>query len=320
MMAAQMPYRIAFTGNDLDRAEEHRSRPEWLATRRSAENSRFLPFSRLRPLMAEGGETALGWLSPADIHRLGLARTGEGAVFLGLDGDGRAHFALSLDQEGPAIEESLSAHGRFTELRQVASLLSAREGGIAAQARSILDWRARCRFCSACGHALAGAGAGPGRLCGNEACRIEHFPRLDVVVITLVTAVDRCLLGRQARFAPGLFSSFAGFAEPGETAEGAARREVREEAGVELASISYAFSQPWPFPSALTLAFEGVVAGQGEDAHPGSEIVEVRWFSRAEVASMVTRAEAGVPTELPRLPAPSTLGFQLAKRWVESSP
>jgi NAD+ diphosphatase len=134
-----------------------------------------------------------------------------------------------------------------------------------------------------------------------------------VVVITLVTAGEACLLGRQPRFAPDLFSSFAGFVEPGETVEDAARREVREEAGLELQSLAYAFSQPWPFPSSITLAFMGVAADRS--ARAGSEMAEVRWFSLAEARQMLSRADAGAKEGL-RIPGPMTLGNQLVRRWV----
>jgi NAD+ diphosphatase len=233
------------------------------------------------------------------------------AVFLGLRGE-QALFAC--DVQGGAAKR-WRGEAEFLELRTVATRLSAEESGVAAQARSLLDWHKRSRFCSACGRETTAGPGGNVRRCPPEGCGTEHFPRIDVVVITLVSAGDRCLLGRQPRFAPGLYSAFAGFVEAGETLEAAARREVWEESGIELTSLQYAFSQPWPFPCTLTLALIGTAAAGGGRA--GSEISEVRWFEVEQLRGMLRVADTGDTSAAFRVPGPMTLGNQLVRRWLE---
>jgi len=103
------------------------------------------------------------------------------------------------------------------------------------------------------------------------------------------------LLARSPHFTPGVFSALAGFVEPGETLEQCARREVREEVGIEIRDIRYFRSQPWPFPNSLMVAFTAEYV-DGELTPDGVEIEEAYWFSRAA---------------LPTLPEPMTLSRQL---------
>jgi NAD+ diphosphatase len=134
--------------------------------------------------------------------------------------------------------------------------------------------------------------AGWRRFC--DACRTEHFPRVDPVAIMLPVLGERCLLGRQAAWPAGFWSCLAGYVEPGETIEQAAARETFEEAGVRCSGrAAYLFCQPWPFPSSLMvgLILEATSADIVVDA---SEIEAARWFSRDEAAAMLAGALPGV--------------------------
>lgn len=298
---------IAFTGNDLDRQSDRRSDAAWIDERLASREARFVAFVDLNPLVTVGADPAIAYLSNEELSELGGPSE---PVFLGMR-EAVPIFACEIRDSVPRAWQGRAA---FADLRAVASALSPQESGLVAQGRSLLDWNRKVRFCSTCGAPMVRANAGHLRSCSSDGCRAEQFPRLDVVVITLVTTADGCLLGRQPRFAPGLFSCFAGFVEPGETAEAAARREVREEAGVELQALTYAVSQPWPFPSSITLAFIGQTADRSS-ARAGSEINEVRWFSPAEARGMVNRADSGTKEGL-RVPGPMTLGNQLVRRWL----
>ena len=297
---------IAFTGNDLDRQSDRRSDAAWIGERLASPEARFVAFADLKPLVTVGPPPAIAYLSTEQVSEAGGPSE---PVFLGLK-EGAPIFSCEVRD---LVPRAWQGRAGFSDLRTVAAALAPQDSGIAAQGRSLLDWNRKLRFCSACGQPTVASGGGHRRACATEGCRTEHFPRLDVVVITLVTGRDGCLLGRQPRFAPGLFSSFAGFVEPGESVEDAARREVREEAGVELQSLAYVFSQPWPFPSSITLAFIGVAADRAAQA--GSEIAEVRWFSPADAREMLNRADAGGKDGL-RVPGPMTLGNQLIRRWL----
>jgi NAD+ diphosphatase len=141
--------------------------------------------------------------------------------------------------------------------------------------------------------------------CTNSACAIDHFPRLDPAIIVLVTDGDRALLGRQAAWPPGRYSTIAGFVEPGESLEDAVAREVQEETGVLVHDPEYHSSQPWPFPSSLMIGFTAHAAA---DAVPRAdeELEDARWFSREQVAS-----------GFPGLPPPQSVSFRLIEDWYD---
>lgn len=294
---------IAFADNPLDRAASLRRHAEPLAAALAAPGSRFLVLRQLKlPVLPGGhpGNLMLDWRPAAEIAP--LIEAGAAWVLLGLDGD-RARFAI----DGSALPENW-AH--FDEARQIAVHLAPGESGIAAQARSLLDWHARHRFCASCGHATEVREAGYMRQC--PACNAQHYPRTDPVVIMWVHRGDYALLGRGTRFAAGTWSALAGFIEPGEPAEQAVRREVMEEAGIAVGKVRYLFSQPWPYPASLTFGF---MAEAVDDAIciDGDELDDAQWFDRDQIAEMFARS--GTP-EAPRLSSPAALAMNLAETWL----
>ncbi len=151
-----------------------------------------------------------------------------------------------------------------------------------------------------------------GHLRRCTACDAQHFPRSDPAVIVLVTHRDakrgeRCLLGRSARFPPGLYSTLAGFVEPGESLEAAVRREVQEEAGLELFAIDYRSSQPWPFPASLMLGFRARALRDDLAIDP-DELVDAGWFTKAELLDPERR-----PVKLPN---PDSIARHLIEEWL----
>jgi len=154
-------------------------------------------------------------------------------------------------------------------------------------------------------------GGGTSRTCPS--CNIETFPRVDPVVIMLAIEGDRCLLGRQARFAPGMFSALAGFLEPGETIEEAVRREVMEESGVRVGRVAYHSSQPWPFPHSLMIGCHAEALSTEID-RDAEELEDCRWFDREEVRLML----AGTHPEGLNAPFPMAIAHHLIKAFAES--
>ena len=292
-----------FAGNPLDRASERRRDADWVAGLLDLSETRVLPLYRLMPEVADLTRPTLEWQPVARWRP--LIAEGATSVFLGL-GAGHAHFALDASAAAAPPERS--------DARSLAPLLSAGEAAILAEARSLIDWHARHRFCANCGSPTRIVAAGWTRACPE--CKAQHYPRVDPVVITLAVRGERGLLGRNKRRAGARFSCLAGYVEPGETPEEAVRREVHEESGVRLGRVHYLAAQPWPFPSTLMMGFIAEALSEEITVDP-EELAEARWFERQEIRHMVERAAAGdPPPDEVSLPGPVAIAHQICRRWA----
>jgi len=295
-----------FGGNPLDRVSERRNDREWIASLLADSATRILALRDLKPFTRGGATPALDW-QPVDPWR-GQIESGASLIFLGL-GDGRAHFAI--DATGADVAADVDTE--LIDVRAIAPAIAAGEAAILAEARSLLDWHARHRFCAQCGSPTNVAAAGWVRRC--PACRASHFPRTDPVVIMLVIRGERALLGRNRRRPGARFSCLAGFVEPGETLEEAVRREVREESGIRCGRVRYVATQPWPFPSSLMIGFLAEALTEEITVDP-EELAEARWFHRDEIREMVARAAAGSDDSTrASLPAPIAIAHHICRRW-----
>jgi len=183
---------------------------------------------------------------------------------------------------------------------------------ILGQAKAVVDWHTRHSFCARCGAPTRVVAAGWRREC--DACKAQHFPRTDPVVIMLAVDGDDCLMGRQRRFPQGMYSSLAGFVEPGETIEEAVRREIREESGVECGAVRYVASQPWPFPSSLMIGC--MARATTRDIRiDAEELEDARWFNRAEVRSMFERRHSDGLW----VPNPMAIAHHLIRVWLDGA-
>jgi len=180
-----------------------------------------------------------------------------------------------------------------------------------AEAKAMLHWHARHRFCSNCGAPTDMVDAGWKRVCA--ACKAEHFPRTDPVVIMLAVRGDKALLGRSGRFAATMWSCLAGFVEPGEAIEDAVRRETLEEAGVRCGRVKYLFSQPWPFPMSLMIGAHAEALNENLTVDR-TELEGARWFSKDELASMLMRKHPEGLTTPPHV----AIAHHIIRSWVES--
>jgi NAD+ diphosphatase len=232
-------------------------------------------------------------------------------VFLGhLDGDGR--FGVGIPQ---ADAEALKARDDLlvTDLRSIAvhGLVDAQHLPPLAEAKAVLQWHLRHRFCSNCGAASNAVDAGWKRFCPS--CKAEHFPRTDPVVIMLIVDGERCLLGRSPRFAPTMWSCLAGFIEPGESFEDAVKRETREEAGIICGRVKYYRSQPWPFPTSLMIGCHAEALSH-DVVVDRTELEDARWFSKDECVAMLLRNHPDGLT----MPPPVAIAHHIVRSWVEN--
>ncbi|MDX3906213.1 MAG: NAD(+) diphosphatase [Pigmentiphaga sp.] len=299
---------VGFGFNPLNRLSESRGDEAFIRACRHDPATRFVVFVGDVPLLELGGEGPCAVL-PADRWAgLGPVRY---EIFLGRDDRGGALFAVSLDASVAA--STLPRPGlELVDVRSIAArgLFPPDILGELGGAKAVLSWHDRHRYCANCGAPSRVSSAGWRRDC--DACGAQHFPRVDPVVIMLAVDGDRCLLGRQARFAPGMYSALAGFLEPGETIEDAVRREVREEAGIDCAQVAYFASQPWPFPASLMIGCFARAATTDVvvDRH---ELEDARWFTRDELARML----AGTHPDGLSAPQPFAIAHHLIKAFVE---
>ncbi len=260
----------------LDRADHLRDQPDELAAR----------WAQARVILLDASGQALADGEGALAAPLGRELTdgpgGVGAsVFLGLDGDGQAWFAL--DAELAAYQAPQRA-----DLRSAAAHWPLLHASAFALARAMQHWRARNRHCGVCGGELAFARAGWLGRC--DQCGSEHYPRTDPAVIVAVSDGERLLLGRQAGWPARRYSVIAGFVEPGESLEQTVAREVLEETGVRVRECRYLGSQPWPFPGALMLGFQALA--EADEPQVGDELEEARWFTLEEIRTASARGAA----------------------------
>jgi NAD+ diphosphatase len=268
------PRQFAFQHPGLDRAEHLREDRQAL--------HRHWPQARVL-VLDEDGSVLFSGSEDAPEFGVGIEHgesLPERAVFLGLDEQAHAWFAVSLEQIRQAPPQRL-------DLRSAALRWPALPASAYAQARALLHWQRQNRFCGRCGQALELMRGGFVARCA--ACAIEHYPRTDPAIIVAVSDGERLLLGRQASWPEKRWSVLAGFLEPGESLEQTVAREVMEEAGVRIREARYLASQPWPFPAALMLGFEA-------DADPqpvtvGAELEDARWFSAAEIRAQIAAGE-----------------------------
>jgi NAD+ diphosphatase len=309
-----MRERNVFAGPYLERAGHLRADPAWLQAALLDPRSRAVPVWNSRNLIADAdctsgdGSSATG--SGGGCPRAALLelesvpaelRNGEELILLGRFADTQV-FAYELE----GLEPPASPAGtRFEELRGVAALLPADQAGLLSYARAMITWRRAHRYCGRCGATTLAAKGGHVLVCTNPTCRHEQFPRIDPAIIVLVTDRDRVLLGRQATWPLGRYSTIAGFVEPGESLEDAVAREVEEETGVRVEAIEYHSSQPWPFPSSLMLGFHAR-ALTTEVRLQDNELEDARWFTRADIIG-----------GRPLLPPGVSISFRLIEHWFD---
>lgn len=275
------PLDYAFAASAFDRGVERRENHDALCAGCHSVDSRWL-------LLDDDGNTAIeNGQNLALLPGSALNSDPEDWVFLGIWNDQPLYAARLPSPPAPGGSPWL-------DLRTAAMHLDASQAGLLAYARALCAWRASHRHCGRCGTRLQAEAGGHRLRC--PACAQTAFPRTDPAIIVLVRDGERCLLGRQASWPAGRYSTLAGFVEPGETLEAAVVREVSEESGVAVADCHYLGSQPWPFPASLMLAFEA--RASSSTIAVGDELEDARWFDPDTLAASLASGSFRPPPRL----------------------
>ena len=303
---------LSYGGGQLDRASARRKDGAWIAARWAHPDTLIVPVWRDLNLVA--GQDAI---IPTGASAPAFAAAAAETVFLGLRGD-VAVFAADLSELDEDQSAELAGAGAFVDLRQVGQVMDAEQAALLAYARGMIHWHRHHRFCGRCGQPAESREGGHLRLCRDRDCGGQTFPRTDPAVIMLVVsppavgAPPRCLMGRHLRLPRGVYSTLAGFVEPGESLEDAVAREVREETGIVVGEVAYQGSQPWPFPRSMMLGFRA----QAETTAitiDREELDDARWFSAAEVYEFGEWADEDA---LRRLPRRDSIARYLLDTWL----
>jgi len=294
-----------YSSSPLDRVATRREDQAWIERQLVGADSLFVPVWRNRNLV-RGMEAQ----NPEAVYISGEAaaalRMQDGPwAFLGVLED-RAVFAIDISDADDPLPLLPDALGTFVDLRSVGWGVPRPEASVLAHARGLMHWRQRTRFCAACGGVCEVKSSGHVLQC--VACNTQHFPRTDPAVIMLVHRGDRALLGHSTRFPRAtMYSTLAGFVEPGETLEEAVRREVLEESGIVVGEVHYHSSQPWPFPGNIMLGFYAEGLSEEITIDP-EELKDARWFSRHD---MRNHRELGFD-----LPRADSIARRLIEDWM----
>jgi len=298
---------LGYSANPLARVAERRGDAAFVAAREADPDAAAVAVGGELIVLKKNGSGFDALFRPDEVRA--LAPTTE-SVFLGL-AHTAGRFGIALDPEA-----TKALKGRpdllVIDLRSIAvqGLVGPDQLAPLAEAKALLAWHARHRYCANCGARTNVTQAGWKRECPE--CKVEHFPRTDPVVIMLAVDGDRCLLGRAGRFVANMWSCLAGFIEPGESMEEAARRETMEEAGIACGRVKYFASQPWPFPMSLMISCHAQATSSAITVDR-EELEDARWFTRDEVVLMFR----GEHPEGIMIPPPIAIAHHIIRAWVE---
>ncbi|MEP6897391.1 MAG: NAD(+) diphosphatase [Rhodanobacter sp.] len=306
MDRAKLPRPNTFAGLSLilDRAAEHRDDSAWITAQSHSAGARYVLIDAAGDAFVDRDQATLRWLDHAEREQL----LGDlPCTFLGIAKQ-RPHFMLVLDDAGriDGLESALAA--RRVGLRAAGLELPVDEAGLFAYAKGLSHWQRETRHCARCGAPLQLVAAGHRAQCTNPSCGRMHFPRTDAAVIMLVEHDGACLLGRQAGWPAGRYSTLAGFVEPGEALEDAVRREVAEESGVIVDQVSYHSSQPWPMPASLMVGFVATAVSR-EIVMRDHELEDARWFTPQQIVDGLADGSFLPSTAL-------SVSYQLLAHWL----
>jgi NAD+ diphosphatase len=292
-----------FAGIQIDRMSERRDDRLWIEELERSPGSRFLALDQEDAIFIDADRMAPHWI---DAEMRALRYGDVTASLLGMAGE-TAYFMLVLDE---THTQALAARAEVkrTTLREAGLVFDAFDAGLYAYAKGLSHWQRETRYCARCASPLQLVASGHRAQCTNETCGRMHFPRTDAAIIVIVEHEGACLLGRQRGWPKGRFSTLAGFIEPGESLEDAVRREVAEEAGVEVIEAHYHSSQPWPLPASLMVGFTATARSR-DIRFRDQELEEARWFTPEDIVEGIADGSLLVSS-------PLSVSYRLLEHWL----
>jgi NAD+ diphosphatase len=309
-MYSQMP---------LDRCTNQRKNKQWLKQQFDQQNSLFCLIDNDQNFFSLAVPFSPLYLTHEQLPKVSITS----CIFLGKKND-QSIFALNSNKLSNRDNQNINALGQWQSLRQMSGLIQHQDAAILALAKGLVHWHKTHLYCGRCGALNQLIEAGHARRCTDSQCRNMCFPRTDPAVIMLVEkmfddGVARCLLGRQASWPTGMFSTLAGFVDPGETIEEPVVREVWEESNIEVKDPQYIRSQPWPFPSSVMLGFTATAVTENIDISQ-DDLHQARWFSREELDTFVAKeAELPEPFGGYRISSNDSISTYLITAWKKKA-
>jgi NAD+ diphosphatase len=300
-----------YASSKIDRHGDFRSDAKILNKIMIDDKTKFVPIWNGKNLFQQVNEKIEAYLLNKEDLRLIIPNDIVNPIFLGV-ADNTNYIGLDLNENNSEFNLWIEKKSIIIDdLRKFGPNLNEVDASFLALTSGMFYWHNTHKFCGFCGSKNTSAEGGFVRICSNLSCGKSHFPRTDPAIITLISSGDRVLLGRSPRFPEGMYSTLAGFVEPGESLEQALEREVFEEVGVRVENIRYFNSQPWPFPASLMLGF--FAKAKHEDMRIDyNEIEDAQWFSIDQLRSLKHPSISG-GFKLPRV---DSIARRLVDTWI----
>ncbi len=301
----------------LDRQSDRRANREYIARLLDEDGTEFLVLAGGKPVInsnEERTEASIKWFTQEQLSKFKLPITD--SIFLGTDlKTSAARFALPITEH--LARHAPGARGildPFVDIRTLVKqgVMTSEELSLVGQASALANWHHNTRCCGRCGGSMQNREGGWKRQCWS--CKHEEYPRMDPVVLIAVTDGERVVLAREDRFSPQMYSTLAGYVEPGDTITHAVRRETKEEIGIDIEDVKFIGSQPWPFEHNLMLGCIARTSAKDIIVNK-NELAAARWFDHDEITSMV---EGKHPEEL-WLPGKNSLTYRLITEIFEGT-
>ncbi len=304
-------YQPFYASSEINRQGDYRNNKKLIEKIIVDEKTKFIPYYEGKNLFKQKNENIeaiklnnkqLTTFFPKGINN---------PIFLGVANEIN-YVGLDISNKNSNIDLWLKENDIIVEdLRKYGPLLDDIDASFLALTNGMLFWHNTHKFCGSCGFKNISKEGGFVKVCSNNKCGKSHFPRTDPAIITLISFQEKVLLGRSPRFPEGMYSTLAGFVEPGESLEQALEREVFEEVGVKVKNIKYFNSQPWPFPASLMLGFFAEAINE-EMNIDYNEIEDAQWFSIEELRTLEHPSING-GFKLPRI---DSIARRLVDTWI----